>query len=142
MDDNKKLNKVAKEVRQEIADGKKEITLDQPFPEDLKTNSTTEDESTSTSSSDTQNKNTEDAQDDDSVHAEEPDSKTDEPTANKARHFGRNINKLVLLFVGIGILICIIGVILIVAVGLLAGLLCLFIGASIIIFGVFAPPGY
>ena len=144
MPEDEKLNEVAEEVGQKIMAGEEEIALDQPFPEELKDDTATKEESPDTSPSDVKKEDAEDSKDDEPEQAEESkdDDKDDKPKKSKTRHFGHDVDRFVLLLVGMGIIICVIGIILLLLIGLLAGITCLIIGAILIIFGVLAPLGY
>jgi uncharacterized membrane protein len=129
---NKKLEKVAEEIGQEIMAGEEEISLDQPFPEELDTGN-------KKSTSETKPK---DSAADNKPEDEEPGNKKEEIEKKKAKRFRKKVNRIVLLFVGVGIVISILGLILMIAAGFLAGLIALAIGVVIILYGVLAPPGY
>jgi hypothetical protein len=167
MQEDKKLKKVAKEIGQEIVAGKDEIPLNQPFPDQLISND--DNKSSNEDGSDESSKNKSDKSDSEKKDAEtvaagaagadaiETNEKTDkndknndndkadedkdksEPIIAKTK---RAENKLVVLFVSIGIAVCIIGLLLLILVSLLPGLIVIGIGICTIFFGVLSPPGY
>jgi hypothetical protein len=60
----------------------------------------------------------------------------------KAHSSGHDVEKLILIFVAMGILICLVGGVLMLLASFVTGSICLLAGIIIIIIGVLAPIGY
>jgi cobalamin biosynthesis Mg chelatase CobN len=158
--EDQKLDKIAHIVTKKLKAGKEEIPLNQPFPEELKNNQANENEQSIHSNpesvnaqngatepeagSQPQSKN--DTENHDSSNDTDTNDNSDDDQAKSAsddtNSLKLNTNKLMILFVTTGIMICVIGVVALIVISFLAGLICMVIGALVILFGVFAPFGY
>lgn len=163
MPEEKRVNKVAREIGKEFRAGEESISLDQPLPEELKDNqsgevkplalpkleiknpTSTEGQNNPSEKTDKKSKGGEDATDSDDglVGGYTPsdliEAPVKPPKPTKTEGAEATSNRAVVLFVGAGLLVCFIGLILLILSNLLLGFVVLLVGALIIIFGVFAP---
>lgn len=150
MHEDENLKKIAEEVGQEILTGDEEVALDQPYPEELKRGGThgqasetdpgkeSESHDSATDKSGSSGKDDDEEEDeDDSGESGEDDDKDHGSSGRK-----RKMDKWVITAVAAGLVLCIIGVILLLSVGLVNGSIFLFFGAIVILAGVFSPFGY
>jgi hypothetical protein len=155
----KRLNNVAQEIGKDVVAGKEEVSLDQPFPEEVKGPKTdnnsnvtklvagsaaaaTADSATKPDKGSAPAKDNDTPKDQESSNdSKDSDKGTDSLTAIVAKT-KRAKNKPVLLIVAIGIVICIVGIILLFLASFLTGIIAITIGGFVVIFGVLAPFGF
>jgi hypothetical protein len=135
MEDEQKLQQAAEEIRKKVAKGEELVSLDQPFPEDIKSDDKNEREPATTKSPEGKDSG-------------EPvvagyaltdilRAPVEPPKPVKTEGHRATSNGRVAFLVGIGTLLCLLGVILLVLANAVLGIIVMILGALLIFVGVF-----